>query len=96
MRLDCPHCHGPAVIRTSKALGDTVREASVQCENVECAHTWVARIIAERTIAPSMKPNPRVYIPLSPRSPAAAAPADSQLELPMEPYNPRQMATPSG
>lgn len=86
MRLNCPHCGTEATIRTSKAISEITREASVQCANVECAHTWVAQISAVRTIAPSMTPNPRVFIPLSPRSPAAAAPADKQLALDM--YHP--------
>lgn len=88
MRLTCPHCGSTAVIRTSRAMTETCREASLQCENVECAHTWVAQIYAVRTIAPSMTPNPRVFIPLSPRSPAAAAQGD-QLELGMNHPPPR-------
>lgn len=92
MRLKCPHCHSLAIIRSSKELGTTVREAAVQCSNIECAHTWIARIVAERTIAPSMTPNPKVYIPLSPRSPAANAPAANQLELSMD-HPPPRMAT---
>lgn len=85
MRLNCPHCGTEATIRTSKAMSEITREASVQCNNVECAHTWVTHISAVRTIAPSMTPNPKVFIPLSPRSPAAA-PADNQLALDM--YHP--------
>lgn len=84
MRLTCPHCGSLATIRSSKKLGETVREASVQCNDVECAHTWVTRIVADRTIAPSMKPNKNVFIPLSPRSPAANALAGNQMELSME------------
>lgn len=95
MRLNCPHCGTIATIRTSKELSSTVREASAQCSNIECAHTWIARIVAERTIAPSMTPNPKVYIPLSPRSPAAKAPAGNQMELGMDHPSPR-MAVPTG
>lgn len=84
MRINCPHCGSVGIVRSSKALADTVREAKVQCTNVECAHTWISRIVAERTIAPSMQPKPGVYIPLSPRSPAAAAPAKNQMELGMD------------
>lgn len=83
MRINCPHCGALGVVRTSKPLADTVREAKVQCTNVECAHTWIARIVAERTIAPSMTPKPGVYIPLSPRSPAAQ-PTATQMELGMD------------
>jgi hypothetical protein len=94
VRLTCPHCETLAIIRSSKQLSTTVREASVQCCNVECAHTWVTRIIIDRTIAPSMTPKPGVFIPLSPRSPAAARPAGNQMELGME-HPPPRMA-PSG
>lgn len=92
MRLTCPHCGEIATIRSSKELSTTVREASVQCNNIECAHTWITRIVADRTIAPSMTPNPRVYIPLSPRSPAAQAPASNQMELGMN-HPPPRLAT---
>lgn len=95
MRLTCPHCNGDAVIRTSRAMSETSREASVQCEDVECAHTWVALICAVRTIAPSMRPNPRVYIPLSPRSPAASEQTGNQLELGMS-HPPPRSAPPTG
>lgn len=84
MRLFCPHCKSLATIRSSKELGATVREASVQCNNIECAHTWVTRVIADRTIAPSMTPNSKVFIPLSPRSPAAHTSASNQMELGMD------------
>lgn len=89
MRLTCPHCGGVAVIRTSRAISEITREASLQCEDVECAHTWVAIVSAVRTIAPSMRPNPKVFIPLSPRSPAANQPDGAQLELGMTHPPPR-------
>lgn len=92
MRLNCPHCGTIATIRSSKELAPTVREASVQCNNIECAHTWITRVVADRTIAPSMRPNPKVYIPISQRSPAATAPAGAQMELGMD-HPPPRMAT---
>lgn len=73
-------------------MSETVREASVQCEDVECAHTWVSIIYAARTIAPSMRPNPKVRIPLSPRSPAAPADTGNQLQFGFEDPGPRAMA----
>ena len=88
-RLRCPHCKSKSTVRSSKELSETVREAKVQCNNPDCAHTWIAQIAAIRTIAPSMTPNPKVYIPLSPRSPAAQQPAANQLELGMEHPPPR-------
>ncbi|MFY9327826.1 MAG: ogr/Delta-like zinc finger family protein [Georgfuchsia sp.] len=71
MRLKCPHCKAKAVIRTSREMSSLTVEHTIQCQNVECAHTWVAHTSAVRTIAPSMCPDPTVYIQRSPRSPAA-------------------------
>lgn len=67
MRLKCPHCTAPAKIRTSRDMSEISRESHLQCTNVECAHTWVVLSSAVRTIAPSMMPNPRVFIPQSQR-----------------------------
>lgn len=93
-RITCPHCESDSTIRTSRPLSDTVREAKVQCNNPDCAHTWIAHLAAVRTIAPSMTPNPKVFIPLSPRSPAANTSASAQMELGMNLPPPR--AYPSG
>ena len=93
-RITCPHCAADSTVRYSRALSETVREAKVQCNNPDCAHTWIAQLAAIRTIAPSMTPNPKVFIPLSPRSPAAQQPAGNQLELGMEHPHPR--LAPSG
>ena len=94
MRLACPHCGTEATIRSSKAVTEITREAKVQCNNPDCAHTWIAQLAAIRTIAPSMTPNPKVFIPLSPRSPAAQQPSGDQLELGMQYPHPR--LAPSG
>lgn len=89
MRLVCPHCGQPATIRTSRAMSEISREAQLQCNNVDCAHTWVMIASAVRTIAPSMTPNPRVHIPLSPRSPAYAPPDTAQRCLALDCAPPR-------
>lgn len=95
MLVRCPHCKQPATIRTSRELAATVRELQMQCQNLECAHTWVAYIEAIRTIAPSMTPDPQVYLPLSPRSMAAMPPPDAQLGLPLDgPAHPRALSPP--
>lgn len=96
MRIRCPHCGATAKIRTSRPMSESVQEHHLQCLNIECAHTWVAHTAAVRTIAPSMTPNPRVFIPLSPRSPAVKAAEKNQLELPMESLHPRAMAMNTG
>jgi hypothetical protein len=93
-RITCPHCNSDSTVRTSRALSATVREATVQCNNPECAHTWIAHLEVVRTIAPSMTPNPKVFIPLSPRSPAANQPTGNQLELGM--MHPPPRPSPSG
>ena len=95
MRVQCPHCSKPAVIRTSKEITEITREAKAQCTNVECAHTWVFHVSAVRTIAPSMTPNPKVFIPLSPKSPAAPTAEKQQLGLGLDDPGPRAMANTS-
>ena len=92
MRIKCPHCKCPALIRTSRPMSETVQEHQLQCTNIECAHTWVAHTAAVRTIAPSMTPDERVYIPLSPRSPAYVKTETKQLGLALDCHNPRGMA----
>jgi hypothetical protein len=89
MRIKCPHCDAPARIRSSREMSPTSREQKMQCSNVECAHTWVAVTEAVRTIAPSMTPNPKVFIPLSPRSPAYVAPESRQMGLALDCAPPR-------
>ena len=93
-RITCPHCGADSTVRYSRALSETVRESKVQCTDPDCAHTWIAQLAAIRTIAPSMTPNPKVFIPLSPRSPAVNQRADDQLELGMDYPSPRP--APSG
>lgn len=88
-RIKCPHCGGDSFVRSSKQMCDTVREATACCTNPNCMHSWVAQLVAVRTIAPSINPKPGVFIPLSQNSQAAKAPAGNQLELGMEHPPPR-------
>lgn len=93
MRIKCPHCGSAARIRTSRPMSSLTIEHSLQCQNIDCAHTWVAHTSAVRTIAPSMTPNPRVFIPLSPRSHAKQDAQTNQITLALdEPPHPRAMA----
>jgi hypothetical protein len=64
MKLTCHHCGSRAVIRTSRSLSTLVREAYCQCTNVGCATTYKIQIDTVYTIAPSLRPNPAVYLPL--------------------------------
>ncbi|MGA4279040.1 ogr/Delta-like zinc finger family protein [Ralstonia nicotianae] len=63
MKIKCPHCHSRMHIRSSREMTLLSRELYVQCPNVECAYTCAAILSAVRTIAPSMKPNPKAFLP---------------------------------
>jgi hypothetical protein len=64
MKMKCHHCGERAVIRTSRALSDLVREARCQCTNIDCATTYVSHVVVVHTVAPSLNPNPLVYVPI--------------------------------
>ncbi|WGS41904.1 ogr/Delta-like zinc finger family protein [Burkholderia sp. JSH-S8] len=64
MKLKCHHCGSRAVIRTSRTQSHLVREAYCQCTNVECATTYKIQVWVVHTIAPSLTPNPNVYVPV--------------------------------
>lgn len=52
------------VFRTSRTVSLLSKEGYAQCPNVECAHTCKVIQTAVHTIAPSMKPNPKAYLPM--------------------------------
>lgn len=64
----CPHCGKTATVRTSERLSDTMRALYFQCRDMTCGHTWKSHLEAVCTITPPAIPNPRVNLPLSPRS----------------------------
>ncbi|BCN08535.1 ogr/Delta-like zinc finger family protein [Ralstonia pseudosolanacearum] len=64
MKLVCPHCDTRMHIRTSRTVSLLSRELYIQCPNVDCAYTCVAIVSQIRTIAPSMAPNPKAYLPV--------------------------------
>lgn len=65
MRMRCPHCKGPATIRTSEEVTPLLRELFVVCRNPACGHTFVAATEIHRTLSPSAMPDPAVRLPLS-------------------------------
>jgi ssDNA-binding Zn-finger/Zn-ribbon topoisomerase 1 len=77
MRIACPHCGQPGKIRTSRTVTPLTREAYVQCENIQCCHVWKIIISAVTTIAPSLSPNPEVFI----RTAKKTAVGGSQMSL---------------
>jgi ssDNA-binding Zn-finger/Zn-ribbon topoisomerase 1 len=64
MKLDCPHCGTAMHIRTSRVVSLLSREKYRQCPNVECAFTCKTIESIVSTIAPSMRPNPKAYLPV--------------------------------
>ena len=65
MRLRCPHCDSPCVIRSSEHMSVLTRQSFYCCVNAECGHTFVALTEIVRTLSPSATPNPSVNLPLS-------------------------------
>ena len=60
MQVNCPHCGGLSLIRTSKQLSKLVREANCQCKNLACGHTFIANVEVVRTISPAAFPDPLI------------------------------------
>ncbi len=53
MRVICPHCGNKALITSSNALSDTVKDLYCQCENrVECGASFVATLAFKHMINP--------------------------------------------
>ncbi|BBE51163.1 transcriptional activator Ogr Delta [Ferriphaselus amnicola] len=63
----CPHCGNPLKTRLSRQLSELSREITMQCENPECLYCAVVIQSHLRVLQSSMNPNPRVFVPLSPR-----------------------------
>jgi len=66
-------------IRTSRVVSLLSKESYWQCPNVDCAYTCKAITSVITTIAPSMKPDPKAYLPVS--RPRGVAVDDRQLDL---------------
>lgn len=82
MKMSCPHCNTRLHIRTSRPVSLLSRELYVQCPNVECAYTCKMLLSPVHTIAPSMQPNPKAYLPLARDRPAAGDERQLDLLLP--------------
>lgn len=65
LSIACPHCNAKARVRTSREETALVREAHLQCSNIECGHTFVAKLEITRTISPPLQPNPDIRLPLA-------------------------------
>lgn len=65
MMFRCPHCKARCYVRTSVELSDLTRELMFLCTDVECAHSFVVRAEAVKTLSPSGKPDPSIYLPMA-------------------------------
>ena len=64
----CPHCRARSTIRHSREVSPILREITYQCDDAECGHTFLVHAAAIRTLSPSAKPDPLVYLPISERT----------------------------
>jgi hypothetical protein len=65
MRLRCPHCNTPSVVRNSERQSPTVTYLYAVCRNDDCGHAWRVDAVAKVTLTPSARPSSKVLIPMS-------------------------------
>lgn len=65
MMFLCPHCRTRALIRSSRELSTLLREITMACQDAECGHTFVVHAEIARTLSPSAKPDPDVFLPIN-------------------------------
>ncbi|MFH7826482.1 Ogr/Delta-like zinc finger protein [Kluyvera chengduensis] len=53
LKLSCPECSAPAVIRRSVAKDPRFSDLYCACTNVECGHTYVLNLTFSHTLSPS-------------------------------------------
>lgn len=53
MRVTCIRCKGPALIRTSREMSETLRQLYCICRDPECGHTFVMDLSFSHTLSPS-------------------------------------------
>ena len=59
--LQCPHCARRVVIRTSRQVSETFREAWAICDG--CGFKGKAHVAWDAEASPSLLPNPKVHLP---------------------------------
>ncbi len=69
--INCPHCGARSIVRSSEQVTPIVRELRMACDNLECGHTFVAQLTVIRTVRPSARPNPQIYLPTGDWTPPA-------------------------
>lgn len=63
--VDCPDCKGAMRIRSSYAVGDTMRRLTYQCLNAECGASFAASITVDARLNMPSNPSTTVLIPIS-------------------------------
>lgn len=53
LKLFCPECNSPAVIRRSVPKDSKFSDLYCACKNVECGHTYVLELTFARVLSPS-------------------------------------------
>jgi hypothetical protein len=64
--MACPHCGGRTRIRSSEGITPTYRNALLECLDADCGWRGKLDIVITTTITPSLQPDPRIRVPLSP------------------------------
>ena len=52
MRVNCPHCHKPALINSRREISSRQADIYCYCKNDDCAAHFVVRLQYIRTITP--------------------------------------------
>jgi len=71
--MKCPHCKALSELHEFLESSPLLHAIRYRCTDIECGHTFEAKLEISRTLSPSGKPNPAVHIPMSDRSAASRA-----------------------
>lgn len=63
--VDCPDCGTPLRIRSSYAVGQTMRKLTYDCLNAECGATFAASVMLDARLNMPARPSSTVMIPIS-------------------------------
>lgn len=81
-QANCPHCGSLTRVYSTKKISTLTTEQYASCTNIEgCDHKFVIRCEIAHTVRPSLNPNPKVVLPMSPRAappPTTPTPANDE------------------
>jgi len=64
IKVACPHCDSPTIVRSSEKITRKTKQAKLICTNPDCGHTFVVMVEAVKTISQSAMPHPSVHLPM--------------------------------